>query len=465
MKSKQLLSLLLVLVLLLGASAWPAAAASQHNYSKTSNSGIRDEVCTSLSGTSASSYYTQSFTYEALSGKSSSALLQSLRTLMKSTHDHNSSYSDCKTQSVKTDCQNNDGKVTLIYISKEVALSDFKGGGTGWDREHVWPKSLGGFENSGAGADLHHVRPSDSRVNNTRGNLKYGNVSSGKSVTGYYSIVGGDSGGGYFEPLDNVKGDVARICLYVYVRYGGDLSKCSSITNVFQSVDVLLEWMELDPVDTWEMGRNEVVQEIQGNRNVFIDYPEYAWLLFGREVPEDLVTPSGNAANTSTQPTQPTQPPVTQPTQPPVTQPATQPPVTQPVQQPTTQPPVTQPAQPPATKPTQPPATQPAQPPATQPVNPPATKPTQPSATQPSTPSASVPIVPTGSVPDTTPSSVPIQPSGSDPSVPSESVPAPTQPADQQQNSVFPYIWATVIVVVVLCANGVCTYIIIKKKK
>ncbi len=433
MKSKQLLSLLLVLVLLLGASAWPAAAASQHNYSKTSNSGIRDEVCTSLSGTSASSYYTQSFTYEALSGKSSSALLQSLRTLMKSTHDHNSSYSDCKTQSVKTDCQNNDGKVTLIYISKEVALSDFKGGGTGWDREHVWPKSLGGFENSGAGADLHHVRPSDSRVNNTRGNLKYGNVSSGKSVTGYYSMVGGDSGGGYFEPLDNVKGDVARICLYVYVRYGGDLSKCSSITNVFQSVDVLLEWMELDPVDTWEMGRNEVVQEIQGNRNVFIDYPEYAWLLFGREVPEDLVTPSGNAANTSTQPTQPS----TQPTQP----------ATQPTQ------PATQPTQP-ATQPTQP-TTQPTQP-TTQPTQS-TTLPTQVPTTQPSTPSTSVP--------DTTPSSVPIRPSGSDPSVPSESVPAPTQPPAPQQDPVAPYVWEAVIVVMILCVGGVCVYIILQKKK
>jgi hypothetical protein len=53
--------------------------------------------------------------------------------------------------------------------------------------------------------------------------------------------------------------------------------------------------MELDPVDTWEMGRNEVVGSIQGNRNVFIDYPEYAWLVLGEEVPDDLVTPSGEA--------------------------------------------------------------------------------------------------------------------------------------------------------------------------
>jgi hypothetical protein len=66
---------------------------------------------------------------------------------------------------------------------------------------------------------------------------------------------------------------------------------------VFQSIDVLLEWCALDPVDTWEMGRNEVVENIQGNRNVFIDYPELAWLLFDREIPDNMVTPSGEAMN------------------------------------------------------------------------------------------------------------------------------------------------------------------------
>jgi hypothetical protein len=78
------------------------------------------------------------------------------------------------------------------------------------------------------------------------------------------------------------------------VRYGSQYSQCANITNVFQSIDVLLQWHEMDPVDTWEMGRNEVVYAIQGNRNVFIDYPELAWLIFNREVPQDITTPSGS---------------------------------------------------------------------------------------------------------------------------------------------------------------------------
>lgn len=64
---------------------------------------------------------------------------------------------------------------------------------------------------------------------------------------------------------------------------------------VIESLDTLLEWMQEDPVDTWEMSRNDCVQKVQGNRNVFIDYPEFAWLLFGRELPADYDTPSGYA--------------------------------------------------------------------------------------------------------------------------------------------------------------------------
>ena len=293
-RTAALMCAVLVLVALI-----TSVQAEKITYSDTKNSGVRDEICISLDGTGAEIYYSGDNSYDKLSALSESELLAALRTLMTATHKYKSSYADSKNYADETDCQRGDGSIVLLYTSSVVQFSDFIGSGSiGWNREHVWPKSLGGFDNSGAGADLHHIRPDDVTTNAKRGNLKYGNVSGGSDVKGSSLVsgaLGGSSGGGYFEPLDNVKGDVARICLYVYVRYGGELSKCSSITNVFQSVDVLLEWCESDPVDTWEMGRNEVVEKIQGNRNVFIDYPELAFLLFGREVPENMTTPSGIA--------------------------------------------------------------------------------------------------------------------------------------------------------------------------
>ena len=306
---KRIVSILIVLCLVFSFSASAAADSElQHNYSTVSNSGIRHETCTTLLGTSVDSYYTGSYTYENLSSQSGTTLLNSLRTLMTNTHTRTTSYSDCKNKARYTDCEGNDtGHLTLLYTSFSATQAQFASDGShGWNREHVWPQSLSDCGTTGAGSDLHHVRPDDAATNSGRSNLKYGNVNGGYTVYGYLTgdIVGGSTDGSrwqnstYFEPVDNVKGDVARIVLYMYVRYGGDSRyNCSSVTGVFQSVNVLLEWCALDPVDTWEMGRNEVIAAIQGNRNVFIDYPELAWALFGREVPANLTTPSQGSNN------------------------------------------------------------------------------------------------------------------------------------------------------------------------
>ena len=172
----------------------------------------------------------------------------------------------------------------------------------------------------GGGADLHHLRPSIDTVNRFKLNYAFGNVrdcgasnvkstvSCGKNV----AWTGVKSGTTYFEVLDNVKGDVARILLYIYVRWqqpnlysdvadkylpplDTDYANNSNTgIKVVESLDTLLQWCENDPVDEWEMGRNDQVENVQGNRNVFIDYPELAWQLFGLEVPQ-MQTPSGNA--------------------------------------------------------------------------------------------------------------------------------------------------------------------------
>ena len=253
-------------------------AAEPQNYSKVSNSGTRGEICTTLEGTGASSYYSGSYTYAALSALSSSSLKNSLHNLMTDTHRYVTSYADCRDYVWKTDCEKNDTThATTLYTSHSMTESEWS---PTWscNREHVWPKSLGGDTTDKGGSDLHHIRPTDAGVNLLRANTPYGESS------------------GYYEPSDNVKGDVARIILYVHVRWDSEWG-ATNIGSVFESVDILLEWCALDPVDTWEMGRNEVVENIQGNRNVFIDYPEFAWQLFGKEVPQNMITPSGSAQN------------------------------------------------------------------------------------------------------------------------------------------------------------------------
>ena len=296
---RSIVAMLVIIAIFASSIVTVSAAGTQPSkYSKEYNSGERGVVCTTLSGTSAASYYTGSYTYDRLDDLSGNTLTTTLRTLMTSTHSYKSSYNDCHYMANRTDCENETGsanKLLLLYTSYTATQSQWNG----WNREHVWPQSLGGGNTSGGGADLHHIRPSDAVVNSTRGNKKYGNTNGGTAKYGSNpasGYLGGYYNSTYFEPVDAVKGDVARICLYVLVRWGSAWG-ADSITEVFQSVDVLLEWCALDPVDTWEMGRNEVIEDIQGNRNVFIDYPELAWLLFDRAIPEDMVTPSGEAAN------------------------------------------------------------------------------------------------------------------------------------------------------------------------
>ena len=151
-------------------------------------------------------------------------------------------------------------------------------GATSWNREHVWPKSKGWFNEDGAGCDIHHIRPEDVSVNSIHGNLPYGEVSNGTAVKCCGETVAYKTSS-YFEPLDDFKGDVARIIFYLLVRYSQ--SDSYPITNVAQSLNMLLEWHESDPVDDFEIARNERSYSIQNNRNPFIDHPEFASMIWG----------------------------------------------------------------------------------------------------------------------------------------------------------------------------------------
>ncbi len=282
---KKILSLLIVLAMvftiLAGISVPSSAATYVYNW------GTREVECAELSN-AAAAFYTGVYVYSDMSNTQggtgtsnapSSALYKELQTLMKSKHKTQTSYSATKNMYQYTDCQNGGGKISSFYSG---ALIGPAWGQGDWNREHTWPnsKGLGGNDEN----DIMMLRPTSTSENSSRGNTAYGKSS------GYYN-PNSESGGKY-----DLRGDVARICLYVYVRWG-NTSYMWGKSGVMESLDVLLEWMEADPVDTWEMGRNDSVQSITGTRNIFVDYPEYAWLLFGEDIPSGMTTPSGMAQN------------------------------------------------------------------------------------------------------------------------------------------------------------------------
>ncbi len=275
-------ALALVMIVSLFSGLHLSAGAASYSYNK----GKREEVCTELSS-AAKNYYTGSYAYSQLSSLSGSSLRTKLRSLIKSDYG-TVGYDGLRTYMAYTDAYyGNNSKLVLFYCNAPVA-SKWDSGVT-WNREHMWPKSLGGNVVEG---DLHSMRPTDAKLNSTRNNNLYGNVSGGSTATANDKnggLVGGTYATGVFEPLDFAKGDCARVVLYDYVV----ASSMSSVTEVFTDKKTLLEWCALDPVDSFEMSRNDVAQVIQGCRNPFVDYPELAWLVLGEQVPSGLTTPSG----------------------------------------------------------------------------------------------------------------------------------------------------------------------------
>ena len=231
-----------------------------------SSSSNKDSSSFTSEDSSSSSYiesdwYDGSYYDDANLNLNDNALLLELRDLITTTHKKRTTYDELRYNTIsKADASLNDSsKIVCIYSRKEVS-SKWDGGDT-WNREHVWPQSTGWFKTSGAGSDLHHIRPETPSVNSSRGNKAFGTKS------------------GQYLPVDEAKGDVARILFYLLTRYSE--SDSYKITAVAESMEMLLEWNKLDPVDALEKQRNRVCEDIQKNRNPFIDYPELADRIWG----------------------------------------------------------------------------------------------------------------------------------------------------------------------------------------
>ncbi|MGL5850771.1 MAG: endonuclease I family protein, partial [Phycicoccus sp.] len=130
------------------------------------------------------------------------------------------------------------------------------------------------------GTDVHSLRPEDVTVNSDRGNKDF---DLGGSAVAQCSSCRSD--GDSFEPPAAVRGDVARMLFYMAVRYNGDDGfedlelddGVGASAPLLGDLSVLLAWNAADPVDAVEMRRNDrIYDDWQGNRNPFIDHPEWA---------------------------------------------------------------------------------------------------------------------------------------------------------------------------------------------
>ncbi|MER2111398.1 MAG: endonuclease [Solibacillus isronensis] len=221
--------------------------------------------------------------YAAASGKTGAALKSALHEIIS---DHKVLSYDQVWEALRiTDEDPNNSNNVLLFYSGISRSKSSNGGNVGdWNREHVWAKSHGNFGTSnGPGTDIHHLRATDMQVNSSRGSLDFDN--GGTSVKNC-DLCKRDSDS--FEPPNHVKGDVARMLFYMAVRYESgdrvDLELNEKVNNgknpYHGKLSVLLEWHKNDPVDEIEKRRNEKIFEIQGNRNPFIDNPEWAKLIW-----------------------------------------------------------------------------------------------------------------------------------------------------------------------------------------
>lgn len=184
-------------------------------------------------------------------------------------------------------------KSNMIYLYTRDSVK--KNAASSWNREHVWPQSNSKgnkgqhWGTSEAGTDILHIRPTYNTTNSTRGNDKYGNTNKSNPLT-YNGMPYGYNSGSVFEPLDSVKGDVARIIMYVWTTYYDYYDDTGLlITKTFTNYDTLLEWHMLDKPDVSEGYRNDYSQTSkQKNRNPFVDHPEYAWKIFGDSASADV---------------------------------------------------------------------------------------------------------------------------------------------------------------------------------
>lgn len=220
-----------------------------------------------------------------------------LANLITTTHTDYTSYAGLANAYKTTDAvPNKSGYITWFYTGTEVKFSGFGGSGGQTNREHVWPKDGGSAfsATSECGSDAHHLRPTECNLNSTRGSKSFGEVeqSTQNVVNQNKSASYGDgtadslcyTSGSFFYPAAGYRGATARILMYVQTRWGNKFNlqfvDGAGHSKTIGDFKTLMKW-HLEELPTQEeINRNQAVYEIQGNRNPFIDHPEYAAYIY-----------------------------------------------------------------------------------------------------------------------------------------------------------------------------------------
>ena len=239
---------------------------------------------TSAEATTSADYYAS---VENLSTNGAS-FRSSLASLITSTHKKLTTYDDLRDIYSESDKDpDKSGNILWFYTGTSVKYTGFGSNISSTNREHVWAKHGGDAfsPKSGPGSDAHHLRPANANLNSTRGDLSFdivsktaGSIAKQNGSTTYENLC--YYGGGFFYPGVGYRGATARILMYVETRWG-DENKLQFTTGTgsdktIGNIATLMKWHLEEPVTAAEIARNNYVYSIQGNRNPFIDHPEYA---------------------------------------------------------------------------------------------------------------------------------------------------------------------------------------------
>ena len=256
--------------------------------------------------------YTGTYYNNLNTNKTGTEFRSELASLIISTHKTNTVYNGSSSLALNNVWPHSDKDMDNInadtmkwfYTGTVVSANSFGGNAGQTNREHVWAKNgektFGkNGQQAGPGADAHHLRPTEVRLNGTRDNYGFGEVEqisgnivaeNGKKDYGstadelcYLGSVGSSK---LFYPAKGYRGATARILMYMQVRYGDELSLyfvdgvSTSDGKGIGKISDLFKWHLEEPPTTEEIYRNHAIAEIQGNRNPFIDHPEYAEMIY-----------------------------------------------------------------------------------------------------------------------------------------------------------------------------------------